>query len=81
MNKGIRKQEEFNDALLEMMCVTFNKKQMKQLLEIYIKSNKLTEDMLALENDLKESKIKTEKHLEKYNKLKSEINNFKQYKK
>lgn len=77
MKKGTGRQEKFNDALIEMMCVTFDKEQMKQLLEIYIKSNKLTEDILALENDLKETRIKTDKHIEKYNKLKSEINDFK----
>lgn len=49
--KLIESQEKFNDSILELMCLTFNKKQMQQLIDAYIKSNKLTNDILALKED------------------------------
>lgn len=72
MNKARQRQEDFNETLIDMMCLTSNKKHMKQLLEVYMKSNKLTEDILALKEDLNNSTTKTKEHLEKYKKIKSE---------
>lgn len=73
MNKTTKSQESYNEALIDMMCVTFSKKQMKQLLEVYIKSNKLTEDILAFKEDLNNSSIRKQEHIEKLNKIKTEF--------
>lgn len=75
--KAIKVQEDFNEALIEMMCVTFSKKQMKQLLKAYIKSNKLTEDILALKDDLNKSNIQKKEHLDRLNKIRTEYKNLK----
>lgn len=48
MNKAIKAQEELNESLINMMCLTFSRQQMKQLLETYIKTNKLTNELTAL---------------------------------
>lgn len=77
MNKITKTQEDFNELLIEMMCFTFSKKQMKQLLEAYIKSNKLTEDVLALKEDLNKSSIRKKEHLNRLNKIQIDFEDLK----
>lgn len=77
MNKITKTQEDFNESLIEMMCFTFSKKQMKQLLEAYIKSNKLTEDVLALKEDLNKSSIRKKEHLNRLNKIQIDFEDLK----
>ena len=51
---GLREtQENMNDSLLELMCLTFNKEEMKKLLETYILSNKVTDNLEALQKSFK----------------------------
>ena len=45
-------QEEINDSILTLMCLTFNKKEMKRLIEAYILTNDLTNDIEALKEEL-----------------------------
>lgn len=80
MNKTMKIQEDFNEALIEMMCLTFSKKQMKHLLEAYIKSNKLTEDVLALKEDIDKSKLKlkTKEQVDKLTEIKIDFDNIKE---
>ena len=41
MSKLRSNQEEINDSILTLMCLTFNKKEMKRLIEAYILTNDL----------------------------------------
>lgn len=52
--KLIQSQERFNDSLLEMMCLTFDKEQMQKLIEAYNQSNKLTYELLALKKEMED---------------------------
>lgn len=52
-NKLIKAQENLNDSLLDMMCLTFDKELLKHLITLYNKSNKLTDDILALKEESK----------------------------
>lgn len=53
MNKLRSNQEEINDSILTLMCLTFNKKEMKRLIGAYILTNDLTNDIEALNEELK----------------------------
>lgn len=53
MSKLRSNQEEINDSILTLMCLTFNKKEMKRLIEAYILTNDLTNEVIALKEDLK----------------------------
>lgn len=53
MDKAIKAQEELNESLINMMCMTFNKQKMKQLLATYIKTNELTNELTALKKETK----------------------------
>ena len=52
MNKLNKSQEDVNESLINLMCLTFNKKEMKRLIEAYILTNDLTNDIEALEKEL-----------------------------
>jgi hypothetical protein len=59
-------QNKLNDSILNQMCWTFNKDDMKRLLEFYFKSNLMTNDLIALTEEVNECK---ETQLENKNKL------------
>jgi hypothetical protein len=52
MSKLRSNQEEINDSILTLMCLTFNKKEMKRLIEAYVLTNDLTNDIEALKKEL-----------------------------
>lgn len=52
MSKLRNSQEEINDSILTLMCLTFNKKEMKRLIEAYVLTNDLTNDIEALKKEL-----------------------------
>lgn len=52
MSKLRSNQEEINDSILTLMCLTFNKKEMKRLIEAYVLTNDLTNDIEALREEL-----------------------------
>ena len=52
MSKLRSNQEEINDSILTLMCWTFNKKEMKRLIEAYVLTNDLTNDIEALKKEL-----------------------------
>lgn len=71
--ESIDRQEKYNEALIEMMCLTFSKKQMKQLVEIYIKTNSLTDNIIKLKKDLEHKKEDRKNMEDKLYKLKEDF--------
>lgn len=51
-DKLIKSQEKYNDSLINLMCLTFDKERMKYLIDAYIVSNKITNDIVALKKDM-----------------------------
>lgn len=45
-------QEEINDSILTLMCLTFNKKEMKRIVEAYILTNSVTDNIEALKKEI-----------------------------
>ena len=52
MDKLKQSQKEVNESLINLMCLTFNKKEMKRLIEAYILTNNLTAEITTLKEKL-----------------------------
>ena len=77
MNDLREAQERLNKSLINLMCITVNKKAMEQHLEKYIKSNQITEELIALKEESKLLETDLEKQLckERIQLLKEESKN------
>lgn len=52
MDKLNKSQEEVNESLINLMCLTFNKKEMQKLINAYILTNNLTAEIKSLKEEL-----------------------------
>lgn len=50
MDKLKNSQKEISDSILDLMCLTFNKKEMQRLLDAYIITNELTNELQLLKS-------------------------------
>jgi hypothetical protein len=41
-------QEEMNDSIIDLMCLTFDKEEMKKLIKVYVLTNSVTDNIKAL---------------------------------